>query len=463
MKKLNIILSIAFMALTFSACKTMQIEKPKESYLPSNLSPAISELPLQVQLDVKKLEASINKKMNGIIFEGTKISDKDLAVKVWKAQNFTFTIKNNVIEYRVPLKVWTRFAWKVEKFGYQVGDHYEATGSIALTYKTSISMDKNWKLVAKTTSSGYEWLETPRLNVVGVTVPVTPVASFALSRCDKLISDQIDKTLAESIDMKKYISQAWTEVQKPIQANAANNLWIRITPKDLYVSPFTTTGTKLNLAIALYAQIESFMGAQPTTNAPVALPDFKFVNHPAQQFNLNVGADVTFEKISEMAKKELVNKTFTEGNKTVTITGLSIFGSEGKAMFVADVTGSFKGRIYFSGNLVYNPAKMAVEISEPEFDVKTKSALVKSASWLMHGLILKKIAPYLTYPVKENLDKMKADVNQMLNNYPIYNGVTLDGKLNNLSVLSLGLVPGAVRIQANVKGNVALKVQDLKL
>jgi len=462
-KKLNIILSIAFIVLLFSSCKTMQIEKPKESYLPSNLSPALSELPLQVELDVKKLEASINKKMNGIIFEGTKISDKDLSVKIWKAQNFTFTIKNNVIEYRVPLKVWTRFAWKVSKFGYEVGDHYEATGSIALTYKTTISMDKNWKLVAKTTSSGYQWLDTPKLNVIGVTVPVTPIANLALSRCDKLISDQIDKTLAESIDMKKYVSQAWSEIQKPIQVNAANDLWIRITPRDINVAPFTTTGNKLNLAIALSAEIESFMGAKPEANALVALPAFKFVNHPVQQFSLNVGADVTFAKISEMAKKELLNKTFTEGTKTITITDLSIFGNEGRAVFVADVTGSFKGRIYFTGNLVYNPTKLAVEISEPQFDVKTQSVLLKSASWLMHGLILKKIVPYLTYPVKDNLEKVKIQVNTMLNNYPIYNGVTLQGKLNNLSVLSLSLVPGAVRIQANVKGNVALKVEDLKL
>ena len=62
MKKLNIILSAAFIMLLSSSCKTMQIEKPKESYLPSNLSPAISELPLQVELDVKKLETAINKK-----------------------------------------------------------------------------------------------------------------------------------------------------------------------------------------------------------------------------------------------------------------------------------------------------------------------------------------------------------------------------------------------------------------
>ncbi|HLP04427.1 MAG TPA: DUF4403 family protein, partial [Paludibacter sp.] len=105
---------------------------------------------------------------------------------------------------------------------------------------------------------------------------------------------------------------------------------------------------------------------------------------------------------------------------------------------------------------------VAVEITEPEFDVKTQNSLVKSASWLLHGLILKKITPYLTYPVKEDLEKMKAQVNQTLGNYPVYAGVTLQGKLNNLDVVSLNLVPGAVRIQANLKGNMAMKIQDLK-
>ena len=462
MKKLNIILLMAITLLSFNSCKTLQIEKPKESYLPSNLTPAVSELPLQVELDVKKLEAAVNKKMNGLIFEGSNLSDKDLSVKVWKAQPFTFTINNNVIEYRVPLKLWTRFAWKVEKFGYTVGDQYEANGSIALTYKTTISIDKNWKLVSKTTGSGYEWIEAPKINVVGVNVPVTPIASLALSQCDKLISAQIDKSLAESIDLKKYVNQAWAETQKPRQASAENNLWVRITPKDIYLSPFTTTNNKLNLAVALYAQIESFMGAQPAANTPVALPALKYVNRPAQQFNLNIGADVTFDKISEMAKKQLLGKTFEQAGKKITITDLSLFGSEGKAVFVADVIGSLKGRIYFSGNLIYNAEKTAVEITEPAFDVKTSNALVKSAGWLLHGMILKQLTPYLTYPVKDKIDEMKTDMNKMMSNYTITDGVSLQGKLNNVTVTSLSLVPGAVRIMANVKGNVALKVQDLK-
>lgn len=461
--KQKIICSIACIALFLTSCKTMQIEKPSESYLPSNIAPALSELPLQVEIDVKKLEASINKKMNGVIFVGSNLSGKDLSVRISKVQNFTFSINNNVIEYRVPLKVWTRFAWKVEKFGMSVGDFYEATGSIALNYKTSISIDKNWKLVSKTASSGYEWIETPKLNAVGVTVPVTPIANLALSRCDQLISTQIDKSLAEAADLKKYVTQTWTEVQKPREVSAENNVWVRITPKDIYVSPFTTTGNKLNLAVALYTQIESFMGVKPAPNNLVALPPFKYITRPAQQFNVNVGADVTFEKILSIAKAQLINKTFTEGKRSITITDLSIFGSQGKAVFVADVIGSFKGRIYFTGNMTYNPTKVAVEITEPSFDVKTSNVLVKSASWLLHGMILKQLTPYLTYPVKTDLEKMKTDVNKMMNNYSIMDGVSLQGKLNNMSVTSLSLIPGAMRIQANVKGNITLKVDELKL
>jgi len=462
MKKQNFILVVTSIVLLFSACKTVQFEKPKESYLPSTIAPATSELPLQVELDVKKLEAGINKKMNGLLFEGSNLAGKDISVKVSKAQNFTFSIKNNVIEYRVPLKIWSRFAWKVEKFGVSVGDFYEANGSIALTYKTTISIDKNWKLISKTTGSGYEWIQEPKLNVVGIDVPLTPIANLALSKSEQLISDQIDKSLAEAIDLKKYVTQAWTEIQTPRQVSVDNNIWLRITPKEVLVSPFATNGNKLKLSVSLSGIIESYMGAKPEASAKIALPPFKNAIKPAEDFNLNIGADVTFDKIAEIAKKELVNKTFTEGNKNITITDLSIFGSEGKAIFVLDVKGSLKGRIYFTGKMVYNANKKTIEIVEPEFDVKTQSVLVKSAGWLLHGLILKSISPYLSYPVSQDIEKMKSDVNLMLSNYKIIDGVSLQGNLSKISVTNLLLVPGAIRLEANITGKIGLKVEDLK-
>lgn len=67
---------------------------------------------------------------------------------------------------------------------------------------------------------------------------------------------------------------------------------------------------------------------------------------------------------------------------------------------VADVSGSYKGRVFFTGKPVYNPEKRTLEIAEPEFDIKTRNALLKSANWLMHGMILKKISSYADLPFR---------------------------------------------------------------
>jgi len=112
--------------------------------------------------------------------------------------------------------------------------------------------------------------------------------------------------------------------------------------------------------------------------------------------------------------------------------------------------------------MVYNANKKTIEIVEPEFDVKTQSVLVKSAGWLLHGLILKSISPYLSYPVSQDIEKMKSDVNLMLSNYKIIDGVSLQGNLSKISVTNLLLVPGAIRLEANITGKIGLKVEDLK-
>lgn len=453
---------LAFLTIPYS-CKTLQVEKPAESYIPAPIQPAVSELPLSIEIDLKKLESALNREMQGLLFQGDKLNNQDLSVKVWKANNFTFTIKNNQIEYRVPLKVWSKMGWTVEKFGLRASDSYEANGSIALNFATTISIDRNWKLISHTTSKGYQWLETPRVNIMGVTVPVTPIANYALQESQKMITEQIDKVLSQLVELKKYAAMAWSEMQKPMLMSNATQLWLKITPDEVSLSPFETMNQKLNLTIGLKAQIESYMGSKPAPSKSIPLPALKTTGTKPGAFNLNIAADATYAKISELAKSQLINKTFTEGKNSITITGLQLYGRNGKAVVEADVTGSVKGRIYFTGDMIYNPEKVAIEILNPEFDINTKNALLKSANWLLNGLIIKKISPYLTYPVKNELENARNEVNKVFANYPVYQGIALQGQLNTLTVTAVNLIPGAVRLQANLKGNVKLKVDDFTL
>ena len=59
------------------------------------------------------------------------------------------------------------------------------------------------------------------------------------------------------------------------------------------------------------------------------------------------------------------------------------------------------------------------------------------------------------------IENLKAEANKTLSNYKIMDGVSLSGKMNSVTVKSLDMVPGAIRLNANVRGNIALKVNEL--
>jgi hypothetical protein len=458
------ILAYTIFTLALAACggSTLIIEKPAESYVSSPIEPALSEIPVRANIDIKKLETSINRKLNGLIYSGDSLMDKDLSVKVWKVQDFSFTIVNNTIVYRLPLKVRAKYSWKVEKFGFSVSDNYEVSGTISLSFKTSLFINKDWKLFARTESAGYQWLEEPRLNIAGIRLPVTRIADLAMSQSKESITKSIDKALSDAVKLQDQIKSVWESVQKPMLVNPENNLWIKVTPSDIFISPFVSNNNILTIAFALQTRVESVAGATPSFNAIIPLPTFKQFSRPPKPFSLNIAADVTYEKLGQIISAQLAGKTFSEGKRSITINSISLYSSEGKVVVAADVTGSLKGRIYFMGKMIFNPDKNTIEVTEPDFDIRTRNVLVKSADWLLHGMILKKITPYLTYNVSDVLETVKTEVNKQLAGYEVYGGVKVTGSLDKLSVTELAMVPGAVRLKASLSGNIGFEIGDLR-
>lgn len=459
------LLSAFLFIYIINACSPMlQSEKPVENYTPTPTNVVSSDIPLSIELDVKKLETSLNKSLQGLIYEGDSVGSNNLSVKVWKVQDFSFNVTNNYIEYKLPLKVSAKYSWSINKLGIKLSDSYTANGTILLNYRTGIFINRDWKLFARTESLGYQWIETPKIEIAGYTLPIKRVADLALNKSSESITKQIDNSFSKMVSLKSYIKDAWNKLSTPFLILPENQLWIKITPSNLYVSPFTSSKNILKLKISLESKIESIVGAQPIILQDfLILPEFNQIVRPDKPFNLNISTDITYNQISTLVKSQIINKTFTEGKRSITITDLNIFGSNGKMVVGANVTGSINGTIYFNGRLVYNQSNSSIEFAEPEFDIKTKNLLLKSADWLLHGLILKKITPYLTYSIKDNLEEVKREANKNLSLYSITDGITISGSLTDLSVNSIDLIPGAVRVTSNLKGNIYLNIGEISL
>jgi hypothetical protein len=115
----------------------------------------------------------------------------------------------------------------------------------------------------------------------------------------------------------------------------------------------------------------------------------------------------------------------------------------------------------FNGKPVYKSAKRMIEIVEPEFDLQTKNALQKSASWLANGIILKKISTYLSYPVDKDLDDIKQKTNDMLKDYKLYGGVNIRVKIDTVDVADVDIVKAAFRLNSVLLGKVNVDIGQL--
>jgi hypothetical protein len=121
-----------------------------------------------------------------------------------------------------------------------------------------------------------------------------------------------------------------------------------------------------------------------------------------------------------------------------------------------DVEGSLKGRVFLTGNMVYNPDSLTVSVQNADFDIRTRNALVKSANWLLHGMLLKKLQPYLSYNIGSILEDLRLEADNMLKKYSLSEGVYLDGNLNAIKVIHIEMIPGAVRVITGLTGDIKI-------
>jgi hypothetical protein len=125
-----------------------------------------------------------------------------------------------------------------------------------------------------------------------------------------------------------------------------------------------------------------------------------------------------------------------------------------------DLTGSYKGKVYAIGHIKYDPASSTVSIEDLEYDLSTRNALHKTAGWLLHGIILSKIRPYLRFPLHEKLLEAQLLVQKLLAHREISRNVFLSGIIDSLSIGGVTLTEGAIRAMLLARGTVSITIQD---
>lgn len=135
------------------------------------------------------------------------------------------------------------------------------------------------------------------------------------------------------------------------------------------------------------------------------------------------------------------------------VDSLNLSGNNNRLLVKTYLSKALTGAVFVSGRPVYDVEQNQLAMKEVDFDIKTKSALYKSAAWMINSVFTKKLEQKLVFKMADQLDTVKAQINTQLANYNYQNLFTLKGKLERLDVKGIYMEPDAIRVVLSATGN----------
>ena len=123
-------------------------------------------------------------------------------------------------------------------------------------------------------------------------------------------------------------------------------------------------------------------------------------------------------------------------------------------------SGSNSGIAYFTGKPFYDASKKMMELRDIDFDVKTKSLLLKSADWLFNKRIISEITQVSHFDLSNYIDTAKILINKQLNTEWI-KGVKSIGSINDLKISGFYPLTDYFIIRSNASGDLVIKVDAM--
>ncbi|NBA87647.1 DUF4403 family protein [Emticicia sp. CRIBPO] len=432
-----------------------------EKVLKFERKPSIISLPLDISIE--DIQAQINKGLPELIYEDASFEDNkndDFKVKVWRKGNLVFTsLKNDVFSYEVPLKIWAQK--RVSALGYSQTP--ATTFEMKLRFTSRFFIGQDWSLNTQTTPNGYEWISKPVLKVGYVDIPLSPIVGKLIDNNHASFAKQIDQVIKENYSLKPYLIDAWNMAKKPFLASEEYHTWVKVEPVDIFLTPLKTVGQDLKTTIGFKVFVETIVGKEPEAPKPVTqIPLLKTVDQIPEVFEVSLFNVISYEEATRISKTMFEGQTFEfrKGKYKISITDMSIYGSKEYLVIEVQTKGNLKGTIYLKGIPKYDPVSRQVVLTQTELDIKSKSFLVKAASWLLEGTLEKKVEKDFGLPMDDIIKFAKASVESTINT-EFSKGVKMSGVITEV-------VPGEVQVSeegilaiVNSKAKVQLKVKGL--
>ena len=428
----------------------------------------LSVLNIPVEIPISELEAQINAKVKGLIYEDNSYEDfenDNLKAKVWKISPIKVVAIDSSFLFEVPLKIWASAGYKISPLGITMSGYKDTEFSIRLRLISKIGISGTWSVKSETYVDSYDWITEPNVKVAGIGIPIKSMVSRLLNRNFDKITQAIDEQVSGNIEFKKSVQLAWQLAHQPVLLSKEFDTWLMITPKSIVMTPLLAKNNILRSVIGIKGYTQTITSAtKPVIPTLPKLPDLAIVEKVSEEFRVGLISLVSYEEAARLATKQFSGEKFSflAGKYNVEITSVEMYGQNDRLVIKAGLKGSINGSIFLKGVPYYDPVTQKLTLKGLDYDLDTKNTIVKTAGWLLQGQFSRMMESKMVFPIGDQINDAKKTIQNALSNFKIVDGVLLKGTLTDILPDKVYLTPDHIYSVVFAQGKVNLRVDGLR-
>ena len=469
---MKFLLAALTVLILFTSCsKRIAVPNEQSPGESAAFSPEVSSINIPIAFKLADLQAKLNSQFTGVLYDDNSFENNNIdnvIVKVTKLANIQLGADNGKLTISVPLRIYIKGRYKQNLYLTTAEIEKDLQFDINAKYATRLNFSPDWGLIGQTTGD-YEWLKAPTLDFGPVSLPVRTFAAPALRSQLQEFASMFDRELRKNDLMRKTAEGLWKQLQKPVLLDKNYQAWLLISPTEASVTQPVLANGVLSCSMGMKCFINTFVGPQPSTAANVPLPKIIIAKMLDNAFSIGLSAETNYKTASELLKQQLMAlpTSFDNGRYTLKINDVRLYSSGKRigmeiAIDAKKARGLIKKRVVGSLNLTgvpyYDSKSQTILLTNIDYTLKTRDALLKSANWLLRGNIRNRIEEMAKYPVGEAIETSRKQIEKQLTNYRVNDNVLLNVKLPKIEPVGVYVSDDAMRVFIRLNGVVKLDI-----
>lgn len=435
-------------ALTLSAFRpSFAAVTPGDEAFRTALKKEISTLNVPIEVTSGEVATLLNQAIRRELYKGS-TKTRGVTADILRNGPITVSAADNYIYFTLPVTM-----------SLSCGMFETAAIPLKLKFRAVPRVSADWKLNTEIHYMGLSDLLAEETGIGPLSIRPRKIVEEITRPLQQVLSDLINRKINEKFPLKSQVAKAWNAAQKPVSVDKGRNAWLKLTPRDVLLSPLQTRDNRIRLSVGINSFAELEVGPEPAAPAPVPLPNLKLVNTLDRSFRISLNADLPYRDILKIAAPLLLNRSFDSDGKTIIIMDLDLYGNGDNFIVKIATEGSLEGVFHLTGKPRFDPLTNIFSVEDVDFDMETRSLLLKSADWFLHSMIRSRIQEKLNMDLTQRLEQSRDLAGKAIAQVQLADHVLLKGNIKSLQFSDVLVQKDKITIQLFTEGESAIFVQ----